>query len=567
MAGAPLDSRTAQLGFCPIFISGHSLIGGSLGSRGNRCALVSLAACIGIFLDDAAGQRFNPQGRDPTTQGSGLGRRGGAEVAHVGDQRLVIDAERRVRHSVVSLVRRGCLIGAGVVISRAQRLVVTAGHVADTFLDDRSFGKSTFGDEELYAFFEGSAQPYRADKVWYHPRVRREFDYGLAANSLDPSDGPIEYPSPDIALVQLSPESGDLPLECGVQIQCEPRAVNGCSVGVLGFWRAGKDYRPGIDRPATASFLTGVIRPANDELERKDQVYGQLVFLDAGCTNLDGISGGPIFLGNGTVAALAIRSNSWGKPPREHEELVGLRIDCLRELVTYHKLGGWLPGLAEAAPRADWGPDARIHQLRRAVSLMRQARDHRKAGRNSTAVGICNDVLGIAPDYGGALLERSKAYLFFLGSQWNRLTVEERRQYSSWATSDSERCNDANPRSNHVRMIHLQNIIFETCAYSEQAGFQYVVERTTKVLSPEWSGEPLTDHERGFALNLRAQAHYFLEEMKEAEDDYGRSVHEDPHEPRWYLNRAQFWDQMNRPDLANADRRRSSELRPSGIRH
>ena len=60
--------------------------------------------------------------------------------------------------------------------------------------------------------------------------------------------------------------------------------------------------------------------------------------------------------------------------------------------------------------------------------------------------------------------------------------------------------------------------------------------------------------ERSFAFNLRAQCHHFLGEMEQAEKDYTESIRLAPDEPRWYSNRAQFWDQQGRPELAKADR-------------
>jgi Tfp pilus assembly protein PilF len=35
----------------------------------------------------------------------------------------------------------------------------------------------------------------------------------------------------------------------------------------------------------------------------------------------------------------------------------------------------------------------------------------------------------------------------------------------------------------------------------------------------------------------------------------------EPTEPRWYLNRAQYWDQKGRPELAQEDRRNAERVK------
>ena len=184
---------------------------------------------------------------------------------------------------------------------------------------------------------------------------------------------------------------------------------------------------------------------------------------------------------------------------------MGARTECLGELFTYHKLERRVLGLPDAGP-APIGGLTHV-SVNFAWPSRRSVRLASFETLGGTARRLCRATvaLGIIPDYGGALLERSKAYLYFLGSHWDGLTPDQRRQYSSWAASDSERCNDMDPRSNHVGMIHLQNIAYESCAYSDQAGLRYIVRRTTEILDPSWSGEPLTRHERGFAFNLRAR--------------------------------------------------------------
>ena len=49
----------------------------------------------------------------------------------------------------------------------------------------------------------------------------RELDYCLQANSFDPRDGPVSWPAPDLASLQISGEGADLAFECDIQTAAE----------------------------------------------------------------------------------------------------------------------------------------------------------------------------------------------------------------------------------------------------------------------------------------------------------------------------------------------------------
>ena len=64
--------------------------------------------------------------------------------------------------------------------------------------------------------------------------------------------------------------------------------------------------------------------------------------------------------------------------------------------------------------------------------------------------------------------------------------------------------------------------------------------------------------------SIRTQCHQFLGEARLLQTDYDHSIRMAPNQPRWYLNRAQFWEQQGNHQLAEADRRRANELRNNG---
>jgi hypothetical protein len=117
------------------------------------------------------------------------------------------------------------------------------------------------------------------------------------------------------------------------------------------------------------------------------------------------------------------------------------------------------------------------------------------------------------------------------------------------------------PRWNHARSIYMQSILNYACARADASLFQHAIEMTDQVLRPDLFGNTLTNYEKSFVVNVRAQAHHLLGEMSLAEKDYIESIRTEPQEPQWYLNRAQFLEQRQRPELAQSDRLKAEELR------
>jgi tetratricopeptide (TPR) repeat protein len=460
------------------------------------------------------------------------------------------EISRRMRPALVLLAYPEKFFGTGFVISRKHRLVATAAHVADCMFE---FGAG-------FAVLDGAADIHRVERVWYHPALTRKLDDGLFVRSFDPKDGPIEYPNPDLAIVQLAPEAGDLPAELELAEDEVPYNTPGTAVGRLGFSDKQDFSLPSPTRPASAEFMASMLRPASTDAERSEERFRGFLYCDAVGFG-DGGSGSPIFMADGQVVGVAVNVAEYSRVPGGVDDLRSMNVSGLRDLITYHKLESWMSKPVRQAPRSEnWGPDSRLGELRRAVELVKGADRLRASAHYKDAVLKCNDALVIAPDYGAALMQRSKSYLFYLANNWPHLSADQRRQYSSWALADSDRCNELYPHWNGARLIHLENIIWDSHTHGDPSGLHYIVERTTHALGPTWSGVSFTVRGLSFLLNLRAQAHHLLGEMDEAESDYAESIRLDPDEPRWYLNRAQFWDDRKHPDLAVTDRQRAQSL-------
>jgi Trypsin-like peptidase domain len=454
----------------------------------------------------------------------------------------MLGAAVAVRRSLVLLISDDTR-GTGFILSRQHRLVVTAGHVADRLL----------GPGSLFVVLEGSSEFRRIEKVWYHPRVKRVLDFGLHARSFDPRDGAISLYTPDLAVVQLSNDGGKLPEGREVRLDEGSRLKVGLAIGVLGYWGDEKVILPTETNPANASLARGTVCAAIERLGRIQSSYKE--FFLRGVVDLHGGSGGPAFLCDGGVVGVVTGGVPDSGSSKRQGYACGVPIAELDELVAYHGLHDWVPIPAKAVvPRRDWGPDPRIPEFRQAVALVRQARELRKSARYRSAVETCNKILAAIPEYGGAQLERSKNYLYFLANHWAELSIEERRQYAQWALDDSLQCDTLDSSGNDVAIINIQNFVYRAAARFDRPSFQFVVEWTAHVLGPNWPGEPLTEHERSWLSNIKAQARHLLGEMDQARDDYDESVRTEPQDARWYLNRAQFRESCGHPELGQLDR-------------
>ena len=130
----------------------------------------------------------------------------------------------------------------------------------------------------------------------------------------------------------------------------------------------------------------------------------------------------------------------------------------------------------------------------------------------------CNEALRRVPNYGGALLERSKAYFYYLVTHWDGLTLEERKRYSDWALADAFKCANDHPVLHAPELFRIEVIIYIAFLYSDPDGFRFALAPINKIQNVEAMSDTLTDSQLAFSrLNTRAQAHQFLGEMEEAE--------------------------------------------------
>ncbi len=386
--------------------------------------------------------------------------------------------------------------GMGFVVSTKQRLVVTAAHVADLSQEIAP----------MLAVVAGTRRSYPVERAWYHPRTVRRLDDRFYVRSMDPRDGEVETAGPDIAVLQLGREGPELPVELSVAGLEELEKLEGQAAGLLGCPESMDDRPLTLGGTPGLRFAGSVIGKMNCFIGSEVNSEEQRQELAYDAERGPGLSGSPIFLQNGHIVGIHRGANLDTSEGSYNK--YGLRIDCLRELLVYHKLAIAINGLSiePVIARSDWGPDPRLAAYRVAVRLVRDADSLRKSGRYRDAQMKCEEAMRIAPDYGGALLQRSKTYLYYLGAAWGELTHEQRLRYARLACQDSERCVRLDPPWHQGWLIHLQNIIFRASITSIREEFLFARDVADDFLKFDESGRPQSTADRDFTYNLARSA-------------------------------------------------------------
>jgi tetratricopeptide (TPR) repeat protein len=477
------------------------------------------------------------------------------------EERVLLSVSEKLRRAVVlfgsSVAVEGSphdeLHGTGFVISRARRLVATTAHVADGI---------ALRNERTFGILDGTSYRYRVERLWYHPGLVRVLDMGLSVRSSDPNDGDPFLGGPDVAVVQLSAGGPEFPREMELADQAELGKLDGQVVGSLAYELAVDERRPSRTQNASAAFTSArIAKPllASSESKFWTRFYDSKLMLYNGEFG-PGASGAPVFLPSGRVVGIV----AGGETPTASDPIsrdYGIPAQRLRELAGYHAIDRARWKLApDSASREDWGPGPNIDRSRKAARLAGDSEEPLHARDYRGAIRKCNEALALAPDYARALYQRGRIYTLYLLDHWSVLDPEQRLAFAIAASRDASRSVDLYPRSNLAHLFCFQAIINVAWAKSAHRMCTRAVAGLDALPKRPWPYPPLSDDERAFLFNLRAQAHQFLGKLKEAEEDYALSIRADPDVPWWYQMRAQFWEQLGRASLAKADRMKAEEL-------
>lgn len=429
--------------------------------------------------------------------------------------------------------------GTAFVISRKHRLLATAGHVAD-FLQDNG---------AMYAELNGTRTWYQIDKVWYHPSLTRSLDDDLAVRSHDSHDGEVFVPGPDVAVLHVA-DGPDLPVEWELADPAELRDLKDQPVGILGF----PGYQEWQNSALSATFEHGQITQLTDFDRKTEGPLEFRQFVQHSAQQLEGNSGSPLFLPNGHVVAVPCMNRILRADPNRNPSYYAVRVDSLWELLAYYHLDSKVAikaGRASLRVPTDPVPDARLPDFRRAVALVREARQYARKHDYRRAGELCNEAVRLAPEYGTAYTERSKVRTHYCGENWAQIPATERAQQIEWALIDAHKGIDLSlGKKNGGFLICCELYVYAGCLDNDKDFFQLAVERTGIVLSWDF----LSTAERSCALNTRAQARQFLGDLAGALKDYSEAIRLSPADYNLYGNRARVWERQGRPDLAERDR-------------
>jgi tetratricopeptide (TPR) repeat protein len=440
--------------------------------------------------------------------------------------------------------------GTGFVISKEHRLVVTAAHIADNIPDGKS----------AKVVSKNGPATYSVDRAWYHPRVERKVPGSLPAPSEYPGDGPIASCRFDVAVIRLAPDGPELTAEWKIAGDDELADLVGRRVGCVYYAaKQSEEFHYDGSQMVPLHFTPSTVVARTVAVDDPAIALDSQISIDALLGS--GSSGSPIFLPNGRVIGVISAERS----TRTTQMYLAAKVTALRELIAYHRLASLMPALdSPVSPESIVEQRLRIENLRRAVQLSRDAETLRRAGQYGEAADKCNEARRIVPDYGGVLLARSKVYLYYLATQWHSLTDENRRQFAEWAVNDASVFVATYSQQAEGILIQIQAGVYLARSYDTRAGFVDELEALQWLLQNKEFVVSLTPHELAFACNLRAQCYHFLGEMEKAEAGYDQSISVERSDARWFLNRAQFWDQRGKRELAEYDRQMAQALRLGG---
>ena len=174
------------------------------------------------------------------------------------DIRHLRSAAEKLRPGAVLLMAPNGFMGTGFVVSKKNRLLVTAGHLADDLWTD-----GVWDGNNWKAFLDGTTLPYSVSRVWYHPRAERSLNGSVPSPSTTPNDGPIVSSRFDLAVLQLSENGPGLPSEWALAHGDELQDIDFRFVGYLSF--IGKDdaHPPSASRPACRRLHNKLDRASN----------------------------------------------------------------------------------------------------------------------------------------------------------------------------------------------------------------------------------------------------------------------------------------------------------------
>lgn len=444
---------------------------------------------------------------------------------------------------------QGKLFGTGVVVSRKHRLVVTNSHVAECYLKNR----------RMSAMINGTRRSYKVKRFWYHPGVVRHYknQKGLHVRSMNPYDGETYGRSPDLALLQLDSTGPDLPAEMPLATADDLKSLQGKSIRIFGYPGSDNKGWPKTGSIARATIDRGTVRNLyNFEMSARAN-DGENQFVQHSMPTIGGFSGSPLFLDNGRIVAIHNSTITF----RDRKMAHGIRIDCLWELLVYHKLTDKLPIPVKASSlnierwRKKYPGEEKV---RKAYGLFQQAEKLLYTDYNyNAAAAKCNEALKLAK-FAKAYRTRGMAYNNYVFRSKN-LSRRSEFEYLKLALSDFEEYQKLAMTDDQV-----VDSVMSICLVLNNLGNSFDPKHNRKaleLLDEVKSKAELSKFDNATWHSSRAIALANLGRTGEALKHHNKAIELVPNNAVFRQNRASYYRARGRYDLARTDEQKARELR------
>lgn len=468
------------------------------------------------------------------------------------------DAERGI--FLVGVPKQGT--GTAWVISRKHRLLVTNAHVADLYHN---------AGNKLFAIPSGTSQVYSVEKIWYHPGVRRYFKGGDdSVRSQNPKDGDIDTNCPDLALLKLSDDGPELPVEFPIASPEELANLFAQPVAIMGFPGTDTIDMPGLGEKAASTFHDGIISRLTNFFHSPSAPPEELLLAQYTIPTWGGFSGSPIFLTSGKVGVIHNSSRTvkrdTGKDNLKEVRSIahGIRADCVLEMIVFHGLEKQMSfAIDKSKVLVDRWIKADPQTDRARVAYTKASEVHEEAFRTiyvkkdyKKGIQICTEALKIFPYYSEAYYDRGNCYQD-LWSSTEDIPKETALKLLDAAQDDFLAYSKLRPESatGPLSMCSVwQAIAYET---NDKSLYERALSVATKISQSDNVTKPGV---LALAHSVMGRSFMKLGDMAAAEREFNESIRLDPLSPEYYIGRAKFWKRSGRPDLERADRARADEL-------
>ncbi len=506
-----------------------------------NAAIVAVFAGVSLFSPVL---RDNVRAQEQAARMLDLSRAKSLPVWTAADARSAEDLSRQVRGinpSVFIIGHPKGGYGTGFVLSRRHRLLVTNAHVADI---QKATGR-------LLAIANNTDDPFEIYRVWYHPGVLRK-RHGDLVRSEDPSDGEIYACCPDVAILQVA-GAREIPQELPLARPDEVFDAFAKPVAMLGYPGHDTVEWPGLGEDAKSSFRQGVIARATDFTNDAAANSRDLQYLQHTMKSWGGFSGSPVFLTNGRVLAVHNSGQTITEGQRSVTLSHGIRVDCIWELIAFHKLE---PKVPVPVPVADLRlarftvEDRRIREISQVDDLVARGRILTYEKRFDEAERLLSEAVQRMPNHAEACYRKGICH--------NRMATEpeqgNRKQQSRLAEEWIRKAVGLEPANIEYlldwALMKANADNYEKSRFLDHPAIQEMVQTLLNehLLSPEERGQALVTLGAAYA-NHQSRVDWF-----------SKSIEAYPFNSGAFLSRANAYGRLRKTRARDADMRRKNEL-------